>query len=79
MFNFGILRLSGSEEKLRDDFGRLPFDIETATLEARGVKYFDVVQNAGEVMFIPSGWFHQVFNLVRHQESDGHYRISRQN
>ncbi|XP_043221833.1 2-oxoglutarate and iron-dependent oxygenase JMJD4-like isoform X2 [Amphibalanus amphitrite] len=30
---------------------------------ADGVRYFDVRQEAGEVMFVPSGWHHQVWNL----------------
>ena len=34
-----------------------------ALTSAGGVRYFDVLQEAGEVMFVPSGWHHQVWNL----------------
>ncbi len=29
------------------------------------VRRFEVIQNSGEVLFVPSGWYHQVHNLVR--------------
>lgn len=28
------------------------------------VKYFEIVQEAGDAIFVPSGWHHQVVNLV---------------
>jgi len=54
----------GDEEKLKDRNGHLPFDVDESMLCAAGVKYFEVVQNRGEVLFVPSGWHHQVYNLV---------------
>lgn len=30
----------------------------------KGIDYLDVVQEAGQIIFIPSGWFHVVWNLV---------------
>ena len=58
---FGI---AGDEEKLKDRSGRLPFDVDESMLHAAGAKYFEVVQNRGEVLFVPSGWHHQVYNMV---------------
>jgi len=59
-----LLLMTGDEEKLKDRNGRLPFDVDDTMLRAAGVKYFDVTQNRGEVLFVPSVWHHQVHNLV---------------
>jgi len=56
--------MPGDEEKLKDVNGHLPFDVNETMLHAAGIKYFDVTQNRGEVLFVPSGWHHQVHNLV---------------
>lgn len=59
----------GYEQQLQDKFGHLPFDLRKVepnvdhnpnSLE----KCFEVIQESGEVLFVPSGWYHQVFNLV---------------
>ena len=55
---------AGDEEKLKDRNGRLPLDVDESMLHAAGAEYFEVVQNNGEVLFVPSGWHHQVWNLV---------------
>lgn len=59
-----IFLFPGEENKLKDNFGNLPFDI-TSLLEEnkKEVKFFTVYQKTGEVIFVPSGWYHQVFNL----------------
>lgn len=59
----------GEEEFLRDKFGKLPFSV----IEEVDPNLFPnwskaqnpivVYQKAGEVIFVPSGWHHQVFNL----------------
>jgi len=59
-----VLLLAGDEEKLKDRNGHLPFDVDESMLHAAGAKYYEVVQNRGEVLFVPSGWHHQVYNLV---------------
>ena len=56
--------MTGDEEKLKDRNGQLPFDVDESMLRTAGAKYFEVVQNCGEVLFVPSGWHHQVYNLV---------------
>lgn len=61
----------GEEMHLRDRFGNLAYD---ATAEDifdktnypscdRPGKCYDVIQEAGEAIFVPSGWHHQVWNL----------------
>lgn len=32
-------------------------------LQQHNVKYFDLVQNSDETIFVPSKWYHQVFNI----------------
>ncbi|XP_071943049.1 2-oxoglutarate and iron-dependent oxygenase JMJD4-like [Antedon mediterranea] len=61
----------GEEEFLRDKYGNLPFDVTSSEMNDK-TKFpklsqlkqcIEVIQRAGEVIFIPSGWHHQVFNL----------------
>ncbi|KAG6927510.1 jumonji domain containing 4 [Chelydra serpentina] len=59
------------EEYLRDRHGNLPFDVTAPGLQDSGVypRYaqsgppVEIIQEAGEIVFIPSGWHHQVYNL----------------
>lgn len=39
----------------------MPYDLEHVTLA--NSKHFEVIQNTNEVIFIPSGWHHQVWNM----------------
>ena len=55
--------LPGEEEKVRDKFNNLPFDLRSCDLE--DVRTIEFVQREGELVFVPSGWFHQVHNLVK--------------
>ncbi|KAL1413343.1 hypothetical protein Q8F55_001102 [Vanrija albida] len=45
---------------LRDSRDELLFDVRGLPAESKGVK---VLQEEGEVIFVPSGWHHQVVNL----------------
>ncbi|XP_053980754.1 2-oxoglutarate and iron-dependent oxygenase JMJD4 [Hylaeus anthracinus] len=60
------------EDFLRDVHGQLIYDATSEELndfkkykayDKRALKYIDVIQNQGEIMFVPSGWHHQVWNL----------------
>ncbi|TMW43765.1 hypothetical protein DOY81_011155 [Sarcophaga bullata] len=55
---------AGEEQKLCDNLGNLPFRIEEALLEAKNVKYFTIMQKENESFFVPSGWYHQVWNIT---------------
>ncbi|RZC38393.1 jmjC domain-containing protein 4, partial [Asbolus verrucosus] len=48
------------ENVLRDALNNLPYDITQTYCDK---KHFEVIQNPGEAIFVPSGWYHQVWNL----------------
>ncbi|XP_060523151.1 2-oxoglutarate and iron-dependent oxygenase JMJD4 [Cylas formicarius] len=50
----------GEENRLKDNFGNLPYDISNMR---DSINCMEVIQNPGEAIFIPSGWYHQVWNL----------------
>ena len=59
---------SPDQEKLfQDKFGNYVYDVTEVDLEVfpefRTNKPMIAVQEEGETIFVPSGWFHQVFNL----------------
>ncbi len=56
----------GEELKLKSSLGTssLPSDLKQVDLSALQVTHYDLIQNAGEIIFVPSGWYHQVWNLV---------------
>ncbi|XP_072116150.1 2-oxoglutarate and iron-dependent oxygenase JMJD4 isoform X2 [Mobula birostris] len=66
-----LLFSPGQEEHLRDCSGNLVYDAESPILQDKNLypnysqccQPIEVVQEAGEVIFIPSGWHHQVYNL----------------
>lgn len=66
-----LLFPEGEEDCLRDKFGQLAYDATAS--EMNDEKLFpayknlklsiEVIQEAGEAIFVPSGWHHQVWNL----------------
>lgn len=58
-----LLLPPGEEVKLKDNLGNFPFDISEQLLKEKDVRYYDIRQTAGEAIFVPSGWYHQVQNL----------------
>jgi len=56
-----ILIPAGQEEKLRTK-GKIPSDLAKIDLVSIGINYLEVIQSQGEVIFVPSGWYHQVWN-----------------
>ncbi|KAK2158451.1 hypothetical protein LSH36_170g04047 [Paralvinella palmiformis] len=74
----------GAEEHLKDKLGHLPFDVNSDDLAdidkypftSKATKRFEIYQEAGEIIFVPSGWFHQVTNVedtisINHNWSNG--------
>lgn len=68
-----LLYPPGQEEFLRDTHGNLAYDVTSSELRDRGLyphseeacQPLEIIQEAGEIIFVPSGWHHQVYNLVR--------------
>ncbi|XP_053569709.1 2-oxoglutarate and iron-dependent oxygenase JMJD4 [Bombina bombina] len=66
-----ILFPAGQEEYLRDCHENLPFDITSSCLQDKSIypnaskccQPIEVIQEAGQIIFIPSGWHHQVYNM----------------
>lgn len=58
-----LLLAPKEEQKLKDSLGNLPFRISEELLDEKEVKYYNILQKAGEAIFAPSGWYHQVQNV----------------
>ncbi|XP_051944481.1 2-oxoglutarate and iron-dependent oxygenase JMJD4 isoform X1 [Hippocampus zosterae] len=66
-----LLYPPGQEEFLRDTHGNLPYDVTSAEIHngslfprsQEACQPLEIIQEAGEIIFVPSGWHHQVYNL----------------
>ena len=63
-----IMLVPGEEDKVRDTAGNVVFDLESEESkllqEKNGqIRRIEFIQETGEIVFVPSGWYHQVHNL----------------
>lgn len=58
-----ILFPPGEEDKLKDKFNNLPLVFEPEN--HNNVKYYEIIQEKGDALFVPSGWHHQVTNELK--------------
>ena len=62
-----VLLPPGQEASLKDQYGNLPYDVNYFDCDLSNKKiskYYDIIQEPGEALFVPSGWHHQVWNVV---------------
>uniref|UniRef100_W8BXH8 Jumonji domain-containing protein 4 n=1 Tax=Ceratitis capitata TaxID=7213 RepID=W8BXH8_CERCA len=59
-----ILLPPGEQVKLLDRYQKLPDEISEESLNKRNVIYFVIYQQENEAIFVPSGWYHQVYNIT---------------
>ncbi|CAG9098460.1 unnamed protein product [Plutella xylostella] len=57
-----ILFPPGEENKLKDSLGNLPLLFDSNTY--KDVCYYEVIQEKGDAIFVPTGWHHQVVNVI---------------
>lgn len=54
MQSYGVENIGSLVDAFHTDYWKYP--------KFRKAEYFEVEQNSGELMIIPTGWFHQAFN-----------------
>ncbi|XP_075152806.1 jumonji domain containing 4 [Haematobia irritans] len=59
-----LLLPPGEELKLADRLGNLPFSINESLLDEHNVRYYILMQKENESLFVPSSWYHQVWNTT---------------
>lgn len=64
----------GEETNLKNNNGDLIYDESLDIIDKdnnvlkKFIRGIEIIQGAGEVVFIPSGWHHQVWNLVMNKK-----------
>lgn len=53
----------GEELKIKDQLGQFPLFFTACKDKSHNVKYFEIIQETGDALFVPSGWHHQVINI----------------
>lgn len=56
-----ILFPPGEERKLKDSLGNLPLMYNEKSFP--NIQHLKIIQESGDAIFVPSGWYHQVVNL----------------
>lgn len=72
IYTINMCFIAGEEENLCNKYGHLVYDVDSAELLDENLypnykkvrSRIEVIQEAGEIIYVPSGWHHQVFNLV---------------
>ncbi|CAD7086449.1 unnamed protein product [Hermetia illucens] len=59
-----LLLPPGEEDKLKDSHNNDPFSISEELLDKHKVRYSTVIQQPSESIFVPSKWYHQVWNVT---------------
>ncbi|CAL8079455.1 unnamed protein product [Calicophoron daubneyi] len=54
----------GEEKKLCDKNGHVPIEVRGLPLDKMDVRHFVIEQHPGQIVFVPSGWYHEVLNLT---------------
>lgn len=54
----------GEEDKIKDQLGNFPLFFTECKDKNLNIKYFEIIQETGDALFVPSGWHHQVINIV---------------
>lgn len=55
-----LLLHPGEEKKLMDKSGKLPLSVDNLPED---IRHCYIIQQPGDAIFVPSGWYHQVWNL----------------
>lgn len=59
-----ILFPPGEEVKIKDQLGNYPILFDDSRDKTPNIKYFEIIQETGDALFVPSGWHHQVINAL---------------
>ncbi|XP_054742704.1 2-oxoglutarate and iron-dependent oxygenase JMJD4 homolog isoform X1 [Anastrepha obliqua] len=59
-----ILLPPGEQYKIADRFGNIAYNVSEKLLYENNVNFFVIYQKENEAVFVPSGWYHQVWNIT---------------